>query len=249
MITAEDVRRIIVEHDANRPRSRQTSIGPSDLSAECDRRLVYHLLDVPRDVPKEVSMQAWVGTAMHASMEAALAAHPDWKTELPVSIPITDTVTLTGSLDAYHEPSTCIVDWKSAGPSVLAKYRHGNPANYDTQVDLYGLGATLAGLTVTHVAIAYLPRNGSLKDIHVNARPWDQERAEAAIRRYENLLGAAAGGPAVLPHVPIADSCRYCPWWLPGSDRLDVGCPGVTPTDSTVAIPPPWEPKVKETAS
>ena len=55
-ITADEVRRLIIDHDAARPRSQQTHIGPSDLSSPCDRKLVYHLAGVPRVVPNEVNL-------------------------------------------------------------------------------------------------------------------------------------------------------------------------------------------------
>ncbi len=47
-ITADMVRSIIVDHDAARPRSQQTDIGPSDLSSPCSRKLGYQILGTPK---------------------------------------------------------------------------------------------------------------------------------------------------------------------------------------------------------
>lgn len=248
MITAELIRSIIVDHDASRPRSRQTAIGPSDLSSPCSRKLVYQILGVPRVSDSGVNLAAWVGTGIHAQMEAALKGNPDWQTEQQVSIKVDKRLTLTGRLDAYHKPSGTVVDWKSVGPSALAKYRRRSPDNYLTQVAIYGLAAILSGrMTVNHTAIVYIPRNGDLADIHVDAHPWDESRADAALRRYEQLHAAAAAGPAVLPLTPTADDCRFCGWWHPGSDKPEVACTGHPTTD--VHGIPPWQPEKKKASA
>jgi hypothetical protein len=244
-VDAEMVRTLIVEHDLARPRSQQTAVGPSDLAGACNRRLVYKLLGTPRVMPQRVNLSAWVGTQMHAGLEHSLAGHPQWLTELRIVVPVTSSVTLEGNLDAFHIPSGTVVDWKSTGPSAHDKYKRASPEHYLTQIALYGLGATLLGLPVRATALVYLPRSGELRDIHVDAHPWDQQRAEAAIRRYENLLAASAIGPSVLPLVGTGDACRYCPWWLPDSDRLEIGCPGHNQDPQQTALPA-WEPEKEQ---
>ena len=248
MITAELVRDLIVAHDADRPRSKQTAIGPSDLSSPCSRKLVYQILGVPKVTGDGVNLAAWVGTGIHAQMEAALKGHPDWVTEQQVGITLRKGLTLAGTLDAYHRPSHTVVDWKSVGPSALAKYRRRSPENYLTQVSLYGLAAVLSGrFAVEHTAICYIPRNGDLSDIVVDAHPWDQDRADAALVRLEALHAAAAAGPGVLPLIPTAHDCRFCGWWAPGSDDPTTACPGMPPTDSSPQLAA-WEPTTREGA-
>lgn len=238
-ITADLVRRIIVDHDAARPRSQQTDVGPSDLSSPCDRKLGYQILGTPKVTADTVNLQAWVGTGIHAQMEAALKGNDDWLTEQRVGVDLRNGIILRGSLDAYHKPSKTIVDWKSAGPSALQKYRRQSPDNYLTQVAIYGLLGVLSGrMSVEHTAIVYVPRNGTLADIHVDTHPWDQDRADAAIKRLEALHAAAAAGPTILPLLPTADDCRFCGWWSPNSDRPEIGCPGVNPQPPEL---PPWE--------
>ena len=227
MITADMVRRIIVDHDAARPRSQQTAIGPSDLSSPCDRKLIHQILGTPTVTDSVVNLQSWVGTGIHAQMEAALKDDPDWLTEQRVGVDLGGGLILRGSLDAYHKPSKSVCDWKSVGPSALAKYRRQSPDNYLTQVSIYGLLAVLSGrMSVEYTAIAYIPRNGDLSEIHVDAHPWDQDRADAAIRRLEALHAAAAAGPVVLPLVGTADDCRFCRWWNPNAWADGNGCPG-----------------------
>lgn len=135
----------------------------------------------------------------------------------------------------------------SVGPSALAKYRQKSPDSYLTQVAVYGLLAVLSGsMTVAHTAICYIPRNGDMSDIHLDVHPWDQDRADQALKRLEALHAAADAGPGVLPLVPTADDCRYCPWWNPGSDTPGVACTGHPVTD--VHGIPPWQPEKESTS-
>ena len=238
-ITADMVRDIIVDHDAARPRSQQTDIGPSDLSSPCSRKLGYQILGTPKVTADTVNLAAWVGTQVHGGMEAALKGNPDWLTEQRVGVDLRNGIILRGSLDAYHKPSKTVVDWKSVGPSALQRYRAQSPDNYLTQVSIYGLLAVLSGrMSVENTAIVYVPRNGTLADIHVDTHPWDQDRADQAIKRLEALHAATAAGPTILPLLPTADDCRFCGWWSPNSDRPEIGCPGVNQQPPEL---PPWE--------
>jgi hypothetical protein len=236
VITADLVRQLIADHDANRPRSQQTAVGPSNLSSPCSRKLVYQLLDIPPTAPANTSLMAWVGTAVHTQMEQALADDPDWVTEQHLTIKVAKGITITGTLDAFHKPTGTVVDWKTVGPSALAKYRAQTPDNYLTQVSLYGLMAVMSGKwQVNHTAICYIPRNGHLADIHLDIHPWDQDRADAALRRLQALHDAAAAGPTVLPLIPTGDDCRYCGWWNPNAWVDGNGCPGHQTTGTTPA--------------
>lgn len=247
-VTADMVRDLIVGQDRARPRSKQKAIGPSDLSSPCSRKLAYQLLNVERVRSDEVNLAAWVGTGIHSQMEAALKDNPDWQTEVNVGVEVAKGIRLFGHLDAYHKPSATIIDWKSVGPSALQKYRRETPENYKTQVAIYGLLAVLSGkFRVENTAIGYIPRNGNLSDIHVDAHPWDQDRADAAIKKLVDLHAVTAAGTPILEHLPIADDCMFCPWKLPGSEQLHIGCPGTNPQDLARDLPA-WEPREKESA-
>jgi len=239
-VTADMVRDLIVGQDRARPRSRQRAIGPSDLSSPCNRKLMYQLLDVEPVRADSVNLAAWVGTQMHSGMEAALKGDDEWQTEVNVGVEVAKGIRLFGHLDAYHKPSFTIIDWKSVGPSALQKYRRETPINYETQIDLYGLLAVLSGkFRVDNVGIGYLPRNGDLSDIHVYTRPWNQDRADAAIKRLVDLHAASAAGPAVLPMIGTAPDCRFCKWHMYGhlGDPAQA-CGGHEEAPQTTATPP-----------
>jgi len=226
--TADTIRDLIVGHDRARPRSKQRAIGPSNLSSPCSRKLMYQLLDVDPVRPDSVNLAAWVGTQIHSGMEKAAKGNDDWKTETRLSLKIAPGITLVGTADAYHAPSYTLLDYKSCGPSALAKYRRQMPDNYETQVDVYGLMAVLsAAFRVDNVGIVLIPRNGSLDDIHVYVRPWNDARADAAIKRLTNLHAAAAAGTSVLPMIPTADDCMFCPYRMDGwIGDIAEACPG-----------------------
>jgi hypothetical protein len=240
-VTADQVRALIIDHDASRPRSQQVQLGPSEIATPCARRIGYGLLGVPRAVNNDVSLYAWVGTQIHAGMEAACHTAGDrWITEHRVTIPINDTLTVTGSFDAYDRDTKTVIDWKGRGavkPSQATRDKHHQ------QLAWYSLAAILQGLVVDQQAIVYIPRNGTLADIEVDARPFNPDTIETAMRRYEALHTATAAGPAVLPLLPAVHDCRFCGWWKPGESDLTVGCPGQPPTNPQGGDLPPWEPK------
>lgn len=225
-VTAPMVAQIIRDHDANRPRSRQTSIGPSGLGHPCDRNLTYHALNTPRQPRRSDPLPAWIGTAAHTGMEQALKGNPDWLTEIRGTL---GGYGISGTLDAYHIPSATIVDWKFVGPSALTKHRAHVDPQYRTQVHLYGLIAANGGLPVEHVAVCFIPRNGGLDGIHLHTEPWDEHVAEQALKRWEQLstLAQLLGPQAahVAPTSPAAN-CAWCPWWLTGSQDPTSACAG-----------------------
>jgi hypothetical protein len=209
--------------------------------------LVYHLLGVPRVAQNEVNLYAWVGTQMHVGMERACKAlnrrteRGRFLTEVRVTVPVTAEVSITGSCDAYDTLTYTAIDWKSHGtskPSAATRDKH------HTQLLPYGLGLILAGKPVENTAVVYIPRNGTLSEIEVDTRPFDHDAAEALLRRYEALITAAAAGPTVLPLVPVAHDCRFCPWWLPGwPGDLTEACPGVQePTKTPGDVPVETQP-------
>jgi hypothetical protein len=55
------------------PRSLQRRIGPSEVGADCDRRLAYKLSDWPEVAADGDPIASVLGTAFHAWMEEAFA--------------------------------------------------------------------------------------------------------------------------------------------------------------------------------
>ena len=93
----------IRDHDQARPRAQQVALGPSALGVTCDRRLGYALLGMPRVRAdrRHVEHRAWVGTAMHAQLEALLRDDPRYAVEQQVVVGVVDGTPIFGTCDLY----------------------------------------------------------------------------------------------------------------------------------------------------
>lgn len=224
--------------DSEAPRSKQRSIGPSEIGSVCDRRIGYRLAEVPRINKSNDPWPAIVGTAVHHWLERSVERYmrvtgkQDWLLEKTVTVD----QFVTGHSDVYHIPSATVVDYKTAGPDVFKHYVADGPGeDYKTQVNLYGRGYLNAGYPVRKVALVFLPRAGWLKDCHVWIDDYRPDVAERALSRLYQIgfsvldlgLPALAQNWAQVPATP-GNFCGHCPWFNPrmkeGADGT--GCPG-----------------------
>lgn len=213
----EDVLDVIRAAMQGHPRSAQWAVGPSELGG-CERRL-GHRVAFGRD-PKRGD-DAWrpqVGTAVHAWLSDAFAATAGapgdeldarWIADFRVESPV------AGTLDLYDARRAVVIDFKVVGTTTLKKAAKGQiSTKYETQLDLYGAGLIEAGFPVETVALLFLPSAGVLTDAVWYERPFNFERAAAAVsrlRKVEALLKVA--DPAkVLAILSIEeDYCGSCP--------------------------------------
>ena len=228
--------------NANSPRSLQRQIGPSELGTPCDRKIAYKLAGNPEINTRRDLWPAIVGTGIHHWLEAAVNDYQDflhgpdraarrYQTEQELVI---DPLVL-GHTDLYRDG--VVVDYKTCGPDVLKKItKHGPPAGYKIQTQLYGKGHTDAGRKVSHVALIFLPRAGWLSDMYVWTDVYRPEVAQAALdRMYSIGRGLIAADienhPEIYDRIPAAeDHCGYCPYFLRGGSLTGAsneGCPGV----------------------
>jgi hypothetical protein len=249
MITGQDVAALIRAHDQARPRSQQKSIGPSGLGNPCSRNLAYHALSAdPCHVQADI-LPAWVGTQAHKGMDNIISGQPGWHAELECEIPGHN---IPAHVDAYHQPTGLVLDWKFVGDAALRKHRSSMSPQYRTQVHLYGFAVNATyGWPVHEVAVCLIPRNGPATSIHVWAEPYDEAVVEEALARWHQItvVTNALGGDA-LPLIPTHPdaNCQWCPWWNPTTgttDNLPAGCPGTTRTQGS--SPPPWQPEGETT--
>src|SRR5574338_1083389 len=169
------------------PRSKQQEIGPSEIGVACDRRIAYRLARLPEINTGGDPWPATVGTAVHAWLKQAvdLWAHkdnwqPNWVTEQTINF--TDFGGI-GHGDLFRLDKGTVIDWKTASKDVMKKViADGPPEKYRVQVHLYGYGFRRSGYKVERVALAFVPRAGWIKDMHVWSEPYDESIAEAAIQ-------------------------------------------------------------------
>lgn len=229
------IRRAIDRH----PRSQQKALGPSEVGHPCARKLGYQMLGIDEN-PGEPNWKATVGTALHAWLEdvmgednprqAVRAADVSrWIIEATVSCGELAGYDLCGHCDLYDRVTGTVVDWKSVGPTQLAKYRrHGPGDQYRIQAHLYGRGWTRRGQDVQRVAVMFLPRNGELREAFWWSEPYDEQVALDALARGNAIHAVTAAlGEQALQHLDTADAyCRMCPFFRAGSTDLSRGCPG-----------------------
>lgn len=217
------------QFSANRPRSLQRRIGPSEVGSPCTRRLGYKLAGVePVNTTGGDPWASFVGTATHGELEQVFKPMTGWATE--VRVKVDDELELAGSCDLIRLTNgVTVIDHKVVGATTMRKARTSGPADYyKTQIALYGLGLIRAGVPVEWTAIAYWPRSGLLKDLYVWLTRWDQQAADRALERYALLRQVVAvGGRSVLPSLPASEHyCDSCDFYRPGSEDLTVACGG-----------------------
>lgn len=213
----------IRDFEANRPRSRQTAIGPSQAGSVCDRLLAWTLTARPGGNGRGDPLPSMIGTSMHRTMEEVMQAHnallgyDRWLTETAVEEPI------AGTCDLYDTDTDTVIDFKFPGATAFKKYSTQGPSpEYRSQVHLYGRGFENLGYPVRRVGILFIPRAGRLSGAHLWVEPYDHERADQTAERLAKLQAAVDvleidkyPKRANLIRATPSDHCSFCPYWNP----------------------------------
>jgi hypothetical protein len=205
------------------PRSQQMKIGPSGIGDPCDRSLTFALAGIR---PPRKPYSGWkptVGTAGHAWVEDRFNEENErlgyrrWWTEQKVRVGMILDEELTGHLDLFDLFTKTITDWKFVGPRMLTKYRGNGPSDvYRVQAHAYGIGMMNAGIRPETVSIAFLPRDGEIRNSYVWRAPFDPMVAIDALARCNRLaarLRDEFGGDAEAATAEF-ENCGglYCDW-------------------------------------
>lgn len=251
--TVDEIRDVLTDLDASRPRSRQTRLGPSELGTPCQRQIAMKLAGISRQPqdkrPPWAPMQ---GTAMHGLMEEALRFHNQqlgrerWLIEeqLVVDPGLPGVEPITGHGDAFDQDHVTVVDWKYTGVTQLRKVKRKTVPNdqlvkpeYRVQAHLYGRGHERAGRDVRYVRLVFLARSHDYSDSAEWTEQYRPDIAEWAVDRYfatHDLIGPhgldLAANPDRWDLVPAApgDACDWCPFRRVGGPADITGCPGNT---------------------
>lgn len=235
-----ELSQIILWTERDAPRSRQISVGPSELGTECDRRLAYRIAGA---TPVNLGSDPWpaiVGTSIHDWLDKAINRYQSIVGDLGY---LTETRVypdplVKGRSDLFNTKTSTVIDHKTTGTDGMRKVRKGIiPHPYRVQIQVYGLGHERAGRQVKHVALIFYPRSGWLDDAYVWVEPYDRKVAEAALARMYELADRLIDMDVVNnPHryqlidATPGDACVWCPFYR--ADRaIDVaadleGCPG-----------------------
>jgi hypothetical protein len=209
--TIRELRTVLMDFEAARPRSMQRALGPSELGTPCQQQIARKLAGTPRRPITEPTWAPFQGTAVHASMEEVVAfwnrqlGRERWLAEdqltviegVAAAVPGgPDYPTVAGHGDAFDLDHGMVVDWKYVGTTALDKLRAGlragkHPAEqvsaeYRVQAHLYGMGHANKGRDVRSVRLVLLARSWKYDD----SLEWTEAvRREHRPRRHRPVLG------------------------------------------------------------
>lgn len=228
------------------PRHLQVELGPSDIAHPCMRKMAYGMVQAPKCNPDSDPLPSIVGTAAHKWMESAAkhANNEQWKKFLLECNQIPDKQTrmfaldtfkprwltetrvnvapgLSGSCDLYDTQTDTVIDHKFPGSNQFSKFVKDPGIVYKTQVHLYAKGFQNSGLSPKRVAIAFLPRNGQLRNMHLWQEDYDPAIAEHALKRREATMAMlndfnVEADPDRFHWIPATPvDCQWCGQWSP----------------------------------
>lgn len=216
------------EYSDNRPRSRQTRIGPSEIGHPCDRRMAMRLAGVEGIKSGGDPLPSTIGSWAHAGMEEMLTGYNKRHGERFLIeqkvYPLHPAPAYGGTMDCYDLRNDAVIDWKFAGAAKMtAVRRDSHPGEvYRIQSHIYGLGCERTlGLSPKTVHVAFWPRAGFSTGAVDWSEPYDRDLAIRAIERLDSLLIMADDLKveqhpdrfAVFPIEPL--QCEYCPFFSP----------------------------------
>lgn len=229
----EDLIQEALGFERNKPRSVQTSVGPSQVGNPCDRSLAFDVAVESGSVllfapgltvtarPENDPWRAIVGTAVHAWLDQATSGSR-WLRGVKIEAALTDSGgdpimggSVSGHIDLYDTDTFTLVDHKVLGKTSTARLlRDGAPEKYRVQGHLYALGLVRLGLRVDAVSIAAWPRDGLIRDMYLWEEPYDEALAAGALIRLLTVRQAIVLESAQMGDfeaAPSTSNCRYCP--------------------------------------
>jgi hypothetical protein len=239
--TLDDMRGALARYEARRPRTVQTTLGPSELGTPCDRQIALKLAGVQRR-ERGLPWAPMCGTAVHGLMEQVLQAENErlgrdrWVIEQEVQLDDE----LSGHGDAYDTDHALVIDWKYTGVTARRKAQRRRVPNdelvspeYRVQAHLYGLGHENAGRPVRYVRLVMLARSHDFDESVEWTEEYRPELALAAMTRFyqvrdQVINSDGASHPERLAAVTSApgDACKWCQFRRPTP-------PGGMPVDAT----------------
>lgn len=223
----------VIRQKANRnPRGLVKAIGPSEVGEPCVRRLAYRITDQPKTNEFSDPWPSVSGTAIHAWLAEAFEADKSghWLTEKRVKI----REGLSGNVDLFDMANGIVIDHKCVGATSMKSRKASGPTEQQlAQINLYAYGLKQEGYQVHKVALAFYPLGGMLSGLHMWVGDYDEQIALDALDRLDNaMLLTDLLKPQEKPEnwsaIPATFSrnCMFCPYYLPKSDDLSLGCPG-----------------------
>jgi CRISPR/Cas system-associated exonuclease Cas4 (RecB family) len=208
---------VLHEKDANKSRSKQTQVGPSEIGG-CRRKVWYRLNDQPETNFELKKLAAIMGTAIHSEIEQAIeAVDPNgekyWvETEVEYD-------GIKAHIDLFIPETGSVVDWKTVKVKNLSYFPS---AQQRWQVQVYGYLLEKSGKAkVKDVNLVAIARDGDEGDVRIHTEPYDELMALEALQWLSNVK-AMTEAPA--PEKDASFCKNYCQYYDASGD---MGCVGI----------------------
>jgi hypothetical protein len=208
---------VLHEKDANKSRSKQTQVGPSEIGG-CRRKVWYRLNDQPETNFQLKKLAAIMGTAIHSEIEKAIeAVDPNgekyWvETEVEFN-------GIKAHIDLFIPETGSVVDWKTVKVKNLSYF----PSTQQRwQVQVYGYLLEQSGKAkVKDVNLVAIARDGDEDNVRIHTEAYDEDIALTALAWLEGVKASTE-----LPE-PEKDS-NFCKSYCQYYDESGVmGCTGL----------------------
>lgn len=223
----------ITGNSVNSPRSKQKTVGLSEIGEKCVRRSAYKIMGHAQISRTEEVWPSFSGTAIHAALADVFSKEPD---RYLVEHRVTALTGFKGTCDLFDKNEKMVIDHKCVGSTSMTRAKKSGMSDQQrVQINLYGLGIEneLGAGSVEFVALAFYPLGGFLSGMHTIVEKYDRQLALDALARFANIQQLTwsldpEANPASWASIPITPSsnCTYCPWFLPKSTDFSKGCPG-----------------------
>jgi CRISPR/Cas system-associated exonuclease Cas4 (RecB family) len=208
---------VLHEKDANKSRSKQTQVGPSEIGG-CRRKVWYRLNDQPETNFQLKKLAAIMGTAIHSEIEKSIEAIDPKGEKYWVETEV-EYDGIKAHIDLFIPETGSVVDWKTVKLKNLSYF----PSNQQRwQVQVYGYLLEKSGKAkVKDVNLVAIARDGDEDNVRIHTEPYDETMALAALSWLANVKASET-----LPEPEKDESfCKdYCQYYDASGE---MGCTGL----------------------
>ena len=168
---------VLHQKDANKSRSKQTQVGPSEIGG-CRRKVWYRLNEQPETNFELKKLAAIMGTAIHSEIERSIEAIDPKGEKYWVETEV-EYGGIKAHIDLFIPGTGDVVDWKT----VKVKNLNYFPSTQQRwQVQVYGYLLEKSGKAkVNNVNLVAIARDGDESDVRLHSEPYDEAIALEAL--------------------------------------------------------------------
>jgi CRISPR/Cas system-associated exonuclease Cas4 (RecB family) len=208
---------VLHEKDANKSRSKQTQVGPSEIGG-CRRKVWYRLNDQPETNFQLKKLAAIMGTAIHSEIEKSIEAIDPNGEKYWVETEV-EYDGIKAHIDLFIPETGSVVDWKTVKVKNLSYFPS---AQQRWQVQVYGYLLEKSGKAkVKDVNLVAIARDGDESDVRIHTEPYDEVIALEALQWLSNVK-ALTEAPAPEKDANFCKS--YCQYYDASGE---MGCVGI----------------------